>query len=245
MNGTSSMERLQPWQWLKPVDGLKILMNLISRLVSHLLSLDRGELIFGIKPIKAAICDMALLLFHLILWFHIWRRRLHPKLSNGILKRYPNGIPLLCYPHIQLNALLCKGIFILFGAGRLPICRSQPEQAIKYYNQVMRAQSQYRIFHYISHREIAVAYLYLWDMKSIFDLLDWIGKRCYCEWIQYTELGALLTLFFFFSGRNWFIRMEWLFVCLKFEMMMMRRIQWYRGKDETKIRRGGKIMYQV
>ena len=35
-----------------------------------------------------------------------------------------------------------------------------------YYNQAMRAQSQYRNLHHISHWEIAVAYLCLWDIKS-------------------------------------------------------------------------------
>ena len=75
-------------------------------------------------------------------------------------------IPILCYALIHLDPLHFLGVFFLFGAGRLSICRSQPEQAIKYYNQAMRAQSQYRNLHLISYWEIAVAHLCLWDIKS-------------------------------------------------------------------------------
>jgi hypothetical protein len=58
------------------------------------------------------------------------------------------------------------GVFFLFGAGRLSLCRSQPEQAIKYYSQAMHAQSQYRNLHNISNWEMAIAHLSLWDIKS-------------------------------------------------------------------------------
>ena len=52
------------------------------------------------------------------------------------------------------------------GAGRLSLCRSQPERAIKYFSQAIRAQSQYRNIHHASHWEIAIARLSLWDIKS-------------------------------------------------------------------------------
>jgi TPR repeat protein len=154
------------------VDGLKILMNLKSGLVSRLLSLDRGELIFGDKAeegVRRALCDMTLLLFHLVLssfTFDSVDISVASKILKWNLKRYPNGIPILCYPRIHLNALLFLGVFFLFGAGRLSLCRSLPEQAIKYYSQAMRAQSQYRNLHHISNWEIAMAHLSLWDIKS-------------------------------------------------------------------------------
>ena len=114
------------------------------------------------------------------------------------------------------------GVFFLFGAGRLSLCRSQPEQAIKYYSQAMRAQSQYRNLHHISNWEMAVAHLSLWDIKSSLSCWTELEKEAtVCEFI-YSGLGALLILFL--SGRNRFIRMEWLFVCWKVEVTMMRRI---------------------
>ena len=57
------------------------------------------------------------------------------------------------------------GVFFLLSAGGLSLCRSQPEQAIEYYSQAMRAQSQYRNLHHISYWEIAIARLSLWDIK--------------------------------------------------------------------------------
>ena len=112
---------------------------------------------------------MILLLFHLVLsnfTFDGVDISVASKILNWNLKRYPNGIPMLCYPCIHLNVLLFLGVFFLFGAGRLSLCRSQPEQAIKYYSQAMRAQSQYRNLHHISTWEMAVAHLSLWDIKS-------------------------------------------------------------------------------
>ena len=140
--------------------------------MSRLLSFDRGELIFGAKAeegVRRAICDMALLIFHLILssfTFDGVDISVASKILKWNLKRYPNGIPMLCYPCVYFNALLFVGVFFLFGAGRLSLCRSQPEQAIKYYSQAMRSQSQYRNLHHISNWEMAIAHLSLWDIKS-------------------------------------------------------------------------------
>jgi hypothetical protein len=74
--------------------------------------------------------------------------------------------------HIYISShFFFLGVFFLFGAGRLSLCRSQPEQAIKYYNQAMHVQSQYRNLHHISYWEIAIAHLCLWDIKS--SLICW------------------------------------------------------------------------
>lgn len=58
------------------------------------------------------------------------------------------------------------GVFFLFGAGRLALCRSQPQRAIEYYTQAMESQKQYRNLHHISFWEIAVANLALWDLPA-------------------------------------------------------------------------------
>jgi hypothetical protein len=79
------------------------------------------------------------------------------------------------------------------GAGRLALCRSQPQQAIQYYSQVMRAQSQYRNLHHIRYWEMAIAHLALWDVFILYPL--------------------------FFSGQSRFIRMEWLFLYWRVGMM--------------------------
>jgi hypothetical protein len=65
-----------------------------------------------------------------------------------MFESYPNGISMFRYPRrIHFNAFLFLGVSFLFGAGRLSLRRSQPEQAIIYYSQTMRAQSQYRHLH--------------------------------------------------------------------------------------------------
>jgi Protein of unknown function (DUF3808) len=87
------------------------------------------------------------------------------------------------------------GVFFLFGAGRLSLCRSQPEQAIKYYNQAMRAQSQYRNLHHISHWEIAVAYLSLWDIKSSLSCWTELEKDATVSEFHCSGFGSLFTLF--------------------------------------------------
>ena len=63
--------------------------------------------------------------------------------SEALSKRYNVYLSKIIIPRI-LNAVSLKGIFFLSGAGRLSICRSQPQQAINYYSQAMHAQSQYR-----------------------------------------------------------------------------------------------------
>jgi len=61
---------------------------------------------------------------------------------------------------------IISGVFFLFGAGRLALCRSQPRRAIEYYTKAMESQNQYRNLHHISFWEIAVANLALWDLDA-------------------------------------------------------------------------------
>ncbi|TFK53849.1 hypothetical protein OE88DRAFT_1654178 [Heliocybe sulcata] len=103
------------------------------------------------EGVRRSICDAALLIFHLVLssfTFDGVNIEMAQKILDYSLRRYPNGI------------------LFLFGAGRLNLCRSRPREAIKYYKQAMRAQSQYANLHQVSWWEMAVANLCLWDVET-------------------------------------------------------------------------------
>jgi hypothetical protein len=73
------------------------------------------------EGVRRAICDMALLIFHLVLSSFTFDRvdtRMAGRVVEWNLRRYP------------------EGVFFLFGAGRLALMRSQPERAIEYYTKV-------------------------------------------------------------------------------------------------------------
>ncbi|KAF8070007.1 hypothetical protein FPV67DRAFT_1753952 [Lyophyllum atratum] len=101
------------------------------------------------EGVRRTICDMALLIFHLVLSSFTVEGvdiRVAGRVLEWNLKRYPNGV------------------FFLFGAGRLALHRSQPRQAIAYYTQAMASQVQYRNLDHISFWEVAVARLALWEV---------------------------------------------------------------------------------
>ncbi|KAF9555191.1 hypothetical protein CPC08DRAFT_737445 [Agrocybe pediades] len=101
------------------------------------------------EGVRRSICDMALLIFHLVLSSFTFEGvdiGVADRILKWNLKRYPNGV------------------FFLFGAGRLNLTRSQPARAIAYYTQAMAAQKQYRNLHHISWWEIAIANLALWEV---------------------------------------------------------------------------------
>ncbi|KAF5368262.1 hypothetical protein D9615_010361 [Tricholomella constricta] len=103
----------------------------------------------GEEGVRRTICDMALLIFHLVLSSFTVEGvdvSVAGRILEWNLKRYPNGV------------------FFLFGAGRLSLHRSQPRQAIAYYTKAMASQVQYRNLHHISFWEIAVARLALWEV---------------------------------------------------------------------------------
>ncbi|KAI5827074.1 hypothetical protein K523DRAFT_392413 [Schizophyllum commune Tattone D] len=103
------------------------------------------------EGVRRPICDMALLIFHLVassVTFDGVDVKMAEKILEWNLKRYPNGV------------------FFLFGAGRLALIHSQPRRAIDYYTRAMEAQKQYRNLHHISHWEIALAHLSLWDLDT-------------------------------------------------------------------------------
>ncbi|KAJ3739023.1 hypothetical protein DFH05DRAFT_1407968 [Lentinula detonsa] len=103
------------------------------------------------EGVRRTICDMALLIFHLVLssfTFDGIDVGMAQKIINWNLKRYPDGV------------------FFLFGAGRASLARSQPLRAISYYTRAMQVQTQYRNLHHISYWEIAIARMALWHIRG-------------------------------------------------------------------------------
>ena len=106
------------------------------------------------EGVRRTICDMCLLIFHLVLGSFTFQYVSIPIASQILewnLKRYPSGV------------------FFLFGAGRLALVKSQPARAIEYYTKAMEVQKQYRNLHHISFWEMAIANLALWDLKASLD----------------------------------------------------------------------------
>ncbi|KAJ8509486.1 hypothetical protein ONZ45_g8372 [Pleurotus djamor] len=111
---------------------------------------------------RRTICDMALLIFHLVLssfTFECIDVSIAQTILEWNLKRYPNGV------------------FFLFGAGRLALVRSQPAQAIEYYTKAMHSQQQYRNLHHISFWEMSVAHLALWDVPGSLECWQTLVKE--------------------------------------------------------------------
>ncbi|KAL0953074.1 hypothetical protein HGRIS_007274 [Hohenbuehelia grisea] len=103
------------------------------------------------EGVRRSICDMALLIFHLVLSSFTFAGidvSVAQRILDWNLKRFPNGV------------------FFLFGAGRLALMRSRPTEAVVYYTRAMEVQQQYLNLHHISFWEIAIAQLALWDVTS-------------------------------------------------------------------------------
>ncbi|KAF8623319.1 hypothetical protein AX17_007460 [Amanita inopinata Kibby_2008] len=131
------------------------------------------------EGVRRSLCDMALLIFHLVIssfTFDGVDISVAQKVLDWNLKRYPNGV------------------FFLFGAGRISLCRSQPLRAINYYNKAMESQSQYRNLHHISFWEIAIANLALWDLPA--SLKCWKDLEAEATWSKaiYTYGMAICLL---------------------------------------------------
>jgi len=136
-----------------------IVIELKNPLILEYVSADEG--------VRRTICDMSLLIFHLVLssfTFDGVDIGVASKILKWNLKRYPNGVSHLFASGCGVNRQ--SGVFFLFGAGRLGLVRSQPKQAIFYYTQAMESQKQYRNLHHISFWEIAIANLALWDLEE-------------------------------------------------------------------------------
>ncbi|EJD05273.1 uncharacterized protein FOMMEDRAFT_81128 [Fomitiporia mediterranea MF3/22] len=104
------------------------------------------------EGVRRALCDMALLMYHLVICtfaaspdVDILRAQ---NVLNWNLERYP------------------RGVFFLFGQGRLFLVRGQPKRAIQSYTTAMETQSQYRNLHMISYWEIAIANFALYNLAE-------------------------------------------------------------------------------
>ncbi|KAH7920441.1 hypothetical protein BV22DRAFT_804226 [Leucogyrophana mollusca] len=127
---------------------------------SHEPAIDREQ-----EGVRRSICDMCLLIFHLVLssfTFDGVDIMMAQKILDWNLNRYPNGV------------------FFLFGAGRLAVCRSQPRSAIEYYTKATESQSQYRNLYHISWWEIAIANFALWDIPA--SLECWRNLEAEATW---------------------------------------------------------------
>ncbi|TDL19779.1 hypothetical protein BD410DRAFT_815806 [Rickenella mellea] len=103
------------------------------------------------EGVRRSICDMALLIFHLVLSSFTVTGVSIPTASKILaynLRRYP------------------RGVFFLFGQGRLHLLRGQPSLAIASYQKAISIQSQYRNLHHISFWEMAIANFALWEVRE-------------------------------------------------------------------------------
>ncbi|KAF9219377.1 hypothetical protein BS17DRAFT_424722 [Gyrodon lividus] len=133
------------------------------------------------EGLRRSICDMTLLIFHLVLSVYTFEGvdvDLARRIVDWNLERYPNGV------------------FFLFGAGRLALVRSQPQRALEYYAQATQAQSQYRNMHHISWWESAIANLALWNVEASKEWWSRLGAEA--AWSKatyaYGEAACLATL---------------------------------------------------
>ena len=103
------------------------------------------------EGVRRSICDMVLLIFHLLLSSFTHTGVDVPMAQNILewnLARYPSGV------------------FFLFGHGRLALLRSQARQAITSYTAAMQAQTQYVNLQHISLWEIALARMALGEVRE-------------------------------------------------------------------------------
>ncbi|KAF9034810.1 hypothetical protein BJ165DRAFT_1356068 [Panaeolus papilionaceus] len=131
------------------------------------------------EGVRRSICDMSLLIFHLVLSSFTVEGvdvGVADRVLRWNLKRFPNGI------------------FFLFGAGRLHLTRSQPALSIKYYTRATKVQSQFPNLHHISYWEIAIARLALWELEG--SLQCWRKLEKEASWsraVYCFGLGACLA----------------------------------------------------
>lgn len=139
---------------------------------------------------------MILLIFHLVLssfTFDGVDIGMADKILRWNVERYPNGglSPLSLY--LGACSSPQPGVFFLFGEGRLSLRRSQPRQAIACYERAMGAQDQYANLHHISHWEMAIARLALWELAPA--LASWRALEAGATWSKATyAYGAAACL---------------------------------------------------
>ncbi|KAI0338678.1 hypothetical protein BDW22DRAFT_1362776 [Trametopsis cervina] len=130
---------------------------------------DQPSVPYEREGVRRTICDMALIIFHLVFsafTFEGVDMSMAEKIINYNIARYPNGV------------------FFLFGQGRLKLCRGQPAEALQYYQQAMEVQNQYRNLHHVSFWEMAVSNLALWDIPA--SLKCWRQLHAEATWSKAT-----------------------------------------------------------
>ncbi|KAK0467451.1 hypothetical protein IW261DRAFT_1574184 [Armillaria novae-zelandiae] len=126
-------------------------LSILSKAGGWTSTSDEPSVPISDEGLRRPICDMSLMVFHLVLSSFTFEGvdvQMADKIIRWNARRYPNGV------------------FFLFGAGRLALMRSQPEESIRCYTRAMEIQSQYRNLHHVSFWEIAIARLALWDVKG-------------------------------------------------------------------------------
>ncbi|KAI6022958.1 outer membrane protein Iml2/Tetratricopeptide repeat protein 39 [Pisolithus microcarpus] len=101
------------------MEGLRLLGSVGGLELGRLTRTSFRKALFQRKEgLRRPMCDMSLLIFHLVLSTYTFEGvdvNLARRIVEWNLKTYPNGV------------------FFLFGAGRLALVRSQPERALEYY----------------------------------------------------------------------------------------------------------------
>ncbi|KAI0776541.1 hypothetical protein BD413DRAFT_520437 [Trametes elegans] len=131
------------------------------------------------EGVRRTICDMCLLIFHLVLSSFVFDGvdiRMAQKILDYHIQRYPNGV------------------FFLFGQGRLHLCRSQPATALEYYRKALQAQSQYRNIHHISYWEMAVTHFALWELPESLEYWRTLATEATWSKATYTYGRAVCLL---------------------------------------------------
>ncbi|EJD49485.1 hypothetical protein AURDEDRAFT_143769 [Auricularia subglabra TFB-10046 SS5] len=133
------------------------------------------------EGVRRPICDMALLIFHLVLGgFTV--QGIDLSVAETILKFNLERFP--------------TGVFFLFGAGRIALCRSQPAAASAAYSRALAAQSQYPQLHYLAYWELAVCELARWRVTE--SLTYWRLLREKATWSRacyaYGQAACLLQM---------------------------------------------------
>ncbi|KAK0490235.1 hypothetical protein IW261DRAFT_1430992 [Armillaria novae-zelandiae] len=126
---------------------------------------DEPTIPVSTEGLRRSLCDMALIVFHLVLssiTFEGIDIHMADKIIRWHAKRYPSGV------------------FFLFASGRLALVHSQPQEAIKYYARAIEVQSQYRTLHHVSFWEMAIANLALWDIEA--SLACWTDLEREATW---------------------------------------------------------------
>ncbi|KAF9020224.1 hypothetical protein BDZ89DRAFT_1072405 [Hymenopellis radicata] len=103
------------------------------------------------EGVRRLLCDMMVVTFHTLLSsisFDGIDITMADKIVRWNSQRYPNSV------------------FILWAQGRLLVVRSQPREALVYYNKSIAAQSQYPTLYAMSYWEMAIANLALWDVSE-------------------------------------------------------------------------------